>query len=53
MVSPEMQTLLWFTMTIIGVAIVSGQFVDWQRVDQAVAVAILIGLGWLLFRTGG
>jgi hypothetical protein len=52
-VSAEMQTLLWFGVTIIGVALLSGQFARWDRLDQAVAVAVLAGIGWLLFRTGG
>ena len=52
-VSAEIQTLLWFGVTIIGVALLSGHFARWERVDQAVAVAVLAGIGWLLFRSGG
>jgi hypothetical protein len=50
--SPETQTLVWFGITIVGVAAVSGRFLLWQAVDQAVAVAVLLGMGWLLYRTG-
>jgi hypothetical protein len=51
--SAEVQTLLWFGVTIVGVALLSGQFARWERLDQVVAVAVLAGIGWLLFRTGG
>jgi hypothetical protein len=49
----EAQTLVWFAATIIGVALLSGQFLRWQAIDQGVAIAVLIGTGWLLARTGG
>lgn len=48
--SPEVQTLGWFVVTISGVAISSGEFFKWQTIDQAVGVGILVGMGWLLFR---
>jgi hypothetical protein len=38
--------------TIVGVAIVSGRFLAWRVGDQALAVAVLAGLGWLLVRNG-
>ena len=50
--SPETQTLIWFGTTIVGVALISGKFLRWQTIDQIVAVVILLGIGWLLFRTG-
>jgi len=49
--SAELQTIVWFAMTIIGVVIISGKFLGWPRLEQAVAVLVLIGLGWLLART--
>ncbi len=52
-VAPEMQTMAWFAVTLIGVALISGKFLGWARLDQAVAVAVLAGIGWLLVRTGG
>jgi len=51
--SAEMQTAIWFAMTIIGVVVLSGRFFAWQRLDQAVAVLAVLALGWLLVRTGG
>ena len=50
--SAEIQTAVWFAVTIIGVVIVSGKFFSWPRLEQAVAVLVLAGLGWLLVRTG-
>ena len=49
--SAEIQTAVWFAMTIIGVVIFSGRFFHWPRLEQAVAVLVLVGLGWLLVRT--
>jgi hypothetical protein len=51
--SAETQTILWFAVTITGVALLSGHFLRWQRLDQLVAVAVVGGVAWLLFRTGG
>jgi hypothetical protein len=47
----EMQTTVWFAVTIIGVVVLSGRFFSWQRIDQVVAVLVVIALGWLLVRT--
>lgn len=52
-VSPEIQTLVWFGVTIVGVAFVSGRVLRWPMVDQGVAVVVLLGIGWLLVRIGG
>ncbi len=52
-VSPELQTLGWFAVIIIGLSISSGKFFQWERVDQIVAFLVIGGVGWLLFRTGG
>jgi len=51
-VSAEIQTAVWFAMTIIGVVLFSGKFFDWPRLEQAVATLVLLGLGWLMVRTG-
>ncbi len=52
-VSAEIQTLLWFSVAIVGVAVISGKFLHWQLLDQAVGLIVLCGVAWLLFRTGG
>lgn len=46
--APEIQTMIWFAATIIGVAIAGGRFGSWPLVDQAVAGTVIAGLGWLL-----
>lgn len=51
-VSAEIQTLAWFTVTIIGVALANGEFFAWQSIDKVVAVVVFSGIAWLLFRTG-
>lgn len=50
-VAVEVQTLFWFGATIIGVALLGGQFLRWPWVDQLAALAVLSGIGWLMFRT--
>src|SRR5947209_3531983 len=52
-VSAEIQTLLWFSVAIVGVAVISGKFLHWQLLDQFVGLVVLCGVAWLLFRTGG
>jgi len=51
-VAPEIQTLTWFAVTLIGVALLSGKIFKWPLVDQAVALAVLVGVGFLLVRRG-
>jgi hypothetical protein len=50
--SSEMQTALWFAMTISCVVVFSGRFFSWPRLEQIVATLVLAGLGGLLVRTG-
>ena len=52
-VSAEIQTIVWFTVTIIGVALFNGKILHWQIIDQIVALAVIGGVAWLLVRTGG
>lgn len=47
----ETQTMVWFGATIIGVAALSGQLFRWHPADQLVALAVMAGIGWLMFRT--
>jgi len=50
--APETQTLVWFGTTMVGTAFISGKFLQWQTIDQIVAAVVLLGIAWLLFRTG-
>jgi len=51
--SPEVQTVMWFGVTLIGVAVISGRAFRWPLVDQAVALLVLGGIGWLIYRSKG
>jgi hypothetical protein len=51
-VPAEVLAMLWFVSTIVGVATLSGRLFQWSRADQAVALSVVLGLGWLLVRTG-
>jgi hypothetical protein len=35
--SPEIQTVTWFGVTLIGVALMSGSFLKWTLIDQMIA----------------
>jgi hypothetical protein len=48
--SATIQTSLWFFATLVGLAILSGEFVKWQRLDQAIALVVAAGLTWLIVR---
>ena len=50
-ITPEVQALFWFVVTITGVAIAGGNFLGWNVIDKAVAMAILAGVVWLMVRT--
>jgi hypothetical protein len=50
--APEMQTLAWFVVTIVGMAVVSRAYFAWHISDQLVALSMVCCLGWLLVRTG-
>jgi hypothetical protein len=49
-VAVEIQTLFWFAATIIGIALLNGRILRWPVIDQSVAVVVLAGVGWLLYR---
>ncbi|MEZ4658292.1 MAG: hypothetical protein R2911_12025 [Caldilineaceae bacterium] len=51
-ITPEVQTIFWFAVTISGVAIASGNFLNWNMLDKGVGLFILIGAVWLMIRTG-
>jgi hypothetical protein len=48
--STEVQTLGWFSVTMLGIAITSGEIWKWPVFDRFVALFVLLGMGWLLFR---
>jgi len=50
-VLPEIQTLIWFTATMAGVAVLGGRFFQWPLLDQILCANALVSLGWLTTRT--
>ncbi|HEX2621543.1 MAG TPA: hypothetical protein VHL11_15400 [Phototrophicaceae bacterium] len=52
-VAPELQTVIWFTIMMVGVAVLSGTFFKWRLPEQAVAMVVIAGILWLSVRAGG
>lgn len=50
--SAALQTLFWFAMTIIGIALLDGTISGWSVVQKSVGVAVTLGIGWLLVSAG-
>jgi hypothetical protein len=48
--APEIQAMIWFGVMMIGIALISRQFFQWQLLDQAVALVVVLGIGWLSLR---
>ncbi|MBB6093704.1 putative membrane-anchored protein [Povalibacter uvarum] len=51
--SATLQTLFWFAMTIIGIALLDGTIAGWSTVQKSVGIAVTAGIGWLLVSAGG
>jgi hypothetical protein len=49
-VSPQIRVLVWFVATIIGVAAISGELLDWSVADKAAAAVLVALLVFLLVR---
>ncbi|MFL6088717.1 MAG: hypothetical protein ACJ71Z_01080 [Aeromicrobium sp.] len=50
--APELQTLMWFTVTVLGVAVIERSLGDWATIDRFVAAIALLSVGWLVARHG-
>jgi hypothetical protein len=46
--SAAMQSILWFAMTVIGIALMDGTIGHWSMTQRAVGVAVTVGIGWLM-----
>jgi hypothetical protein len=46
-----LQSGIWFVVTAIGIAAMDGTIVQWTRTQQAVGIAVAIGLCWLISTT--
>lgn len=52
LVVAELQVMVWFLITVVGVALMSGRFFTWNMVDRLVAGVVVIGMIWLVARVG-
>lgn len=43
-----LQSGIWFVATAIGIAALDGSVVQWTRLQQAVALVVMLGLAWLI-----
>jgi hypothetical protein len=50
--SVAIQTVGWFGATLVGVAVVTGEFRDWGPANQIVALGVALGIGRLMVTTG-
>ena len=46
--SAAVQSIFWFAMTVVGVALMDGTISQWSIAQRAVAVGVTVGIGWLL-----
>lgn len=46
---PELLSTIFMLSTIVGIALLSGQFFQWQLIDKIVAVLVAMGLVWLAY----
>lgn len=50
-VAVEVQAIIWFAATMLGIALLSRRFFLWPPADQCAAIAVLVGVAWLVVRT--
>lgn len=48
-----LQSGIWFVVTAIGIAVMDGTVVQWSRSQQLVALAVMVGLAWLIATAPG
>lgn len=46
--SAAVQSVFWFAMTVIGIALLDGSIAQWSWAQRFVAAAVSVGIGWLL-----
>lgn len=49
--SAAVQSMFWFAMTVIGIALMDGTIAQWSMAQRAVGVVVTLGIGWLLVST--
>jgi hypothetical protein len=43
-----LQSGIWFVATAVGIAAMDGSLTQWNRTQQVVAAAVMVGLAWLI-----
>lgn len=46
--SASMQSIFWFVMTVVGIALMDGTIGQWSMAQRVVGVAVTAGIGWLM-----
>jgi hypothetical protein len=46
-----LQSGIWFVITAVGIAAMDGSLMSWTRTQQAVGLAVAVGLCWLIATT--
>ncbi|MFL6548990.1 MAG: hypothetical protein ACJ8OJ_09870 [Povalibacter sp.] len=49
--SAAMQSMFWFAMTVVGIAILDSTITDWSIAQRTVGAVVTVGIGWLLVST--
>lgn len=49
--SAAVQSIFWFAMTVIGIALLDGTISQWTLTQRMVGVVVSAGIGWLLVST--
>jgi hypothetical protein len=53
MTTPTVQTLSWFLMTVIGVALLQRTIAQWSVTDRLAMLLAVLSVGWLVVRQRG
>ena len=49
--SAALQSIFWFAMTVVGIALLDGSIAQWSVAERVVGASVSIGIGWLLIST--
>jgi hypothetical protein len=49
--SAALQSIFWFAMTVVGIALLDGSIAQWSVAERVVGAGVSVGIGWLLIST--
>ena len=49
--SAALQSIFWFAMTVVGIALLDGSIAQWSAAERVVGAGVSVGIGWLLIST--